>query len=121
MRVFILIICFLSCLTTAVSQILPSSLSGLELWLHSDSIDIQGADTVSTIYDCSGNSRDASQVSPSKRPTYILSDPLINNYPSISFNGNNQYFDGVGFLGQLTDYTTLVVIRIKANNIHNTK
>ena len=52
------------------------------------SIGFSAGTSVSAWYDKSGNGYDLTQTSGSEQPTYIASDPLMNNYPTV-FSGDN--------------------------------
>ncbi|MCB9446949.1 MAG: PKD domain-containing protein [Flavobacteriales bacterium] len=96
----------------------PSSLSNLQLWLRSDSV-ARSNDTVSTIFDRSGNGRNASQATDASKPLYIPAEPGVNNHPSIKFDGSNDFMTGTGALGGITKYTFFMVSRIRAHKNYN--
>lgn len=71
----------------ATPQLLPndSSLSGnLQLWFKADSISANDGDQIATWSDSSGNGKDASQSTESKRPTYKTN--VLNGKPVVRFN-----------------------------------
>jgi len=68
----------------------PSNLSGLNLWLKSDSV-ILNSNKVETWNDCSGNNNHAVQLSPANQPLWINNE--LNKKPVIQYNGSNQFFN----------------------------
>ena len=76
MRSFLFLIWFILFDLLVVAQNLPI-VSSLQLWLHSDSVELQGIDTVSKLYDCSGNGYDAEQLIPNSQPRYNVSEPIL--------------------------------------------
>lgn len=71
---------------------LPSSLSGLLIWLRADlGITLNGS-TVSAWADQSPNGNNAVQASPSNQPTYNPSVASLQNMPTLSFVANGSTF-----------------------------
>jgi len=72
----------------------PSDISSLHLWYKSDSISgLSHNDTVSTWADSSSNGFDATQATTSLKPTYKSSSDTLNGYPSVYFDGVDDYLD----------------------------
>ncbi|HIA13024.1 MAG TPA: PKD domain-containing protein, partial [Flavobacteriales bacterium] len=91
----------------------PDYINGLQFWLRSDSVELVGSDTVSVLYDLSGNGYDAFQNGAVSRPIFRSSEPNINNHPAIVFDGSNDYMEGdTGLLGGITDFSFVIVCRI---------
>lgn len=63
----------------------PTQLAGCQLWLRSDMGVSIVSGGVSSWADQSGNARDASQATGSKRPTLLQS--AVNGFPAVSFDG----------------------------------
>jgi PKD repeat protein len=75
----------------ASAQILPDDLPGLELWFRSDLGVTTELTTVALWEDQSGNDRDASTFAAGLRP--VLVDDVLNGYPAVRFDGNNDFLD----------------------------
>ena len=88
------------------SQILPTSIPGLSLWLSSDSGVTLNAGMVSQWNDLSGNNHPAIQGVPSRQPLYTTPVSLLNDKPVIRFDGAND------FLQTAASYTTGEVFMI---------
>ena len=88
---------------------LPSSLTGLQLWLRSDSVVTDGAGNVSQWTDQSGNARHALQSTAGFRPSYVGSDPLYAGLPSLQFSANSDTRMLVASLPQAQPYTCYAV------------
>ena len=72
----------------------PDTISGLTLWLKADAgIDTSG-NFVKQWNDQSSYANNASQADSLQQPQLIYHVPLLNNLPSIKFNGVNQFFNG---------------------------
>ncbi|MCB0395453.1 MAG: PKD domain-containing protein [Flavobacteriales bacterium] len=104
--------------TGSFSIIAPNLISGLTLWLRSDSVQLDN-DTLITLFDKSGNSYNATQSANINRPLYNPSLAAINNKPSIIFDGNNDYLNGTGAMGTMTNYSFFVVARVNAHKSYN--
>lgn len=89
------------------------------LWLRSDLGVTQAAGNVSTWSDQSGYGNDATQI-PGSQPTYVASNPIFNNYPTVRFAGSPQNFNltrldvfknitGCAWLGALSTTSSLAV------------
>lgn len=75
--------------------IIPSDLSGLVVWLSTDSGITLSGSNVSNWTDRSPENNDVSQYDSGLQPTFNSSDSDFNNLPSISVNGS-QYMDTSG-------------------------
>ena len=64
--------------------------SGMVLWLKGDSLDLTDGGSVSTWADASGNNRNFTQSTSSKKPTYIASESDFNNMPVLRFDGGDK-------------------------------
>jgi len=65
-------------------------LSGLALWLKSDSLDLAGGAAVTQWDDLSGNSRHFTQSTSSLQPSYVASDSDFNSKPVVNFDGSDK-------------------------------
>ena len=81
------------------------------LWVRSDSVEVID-DKVETWYDLSGNDYHLQQASSALRPAFI--DSVLNNYPSVTFNGVNNFLQ-VNF-GQAYNQPNSVFVIWKANS-----
>lgn len=72
----------------AVSANATPVMAGLELWLDASTIS-SSATSVSTWTDQSGNGRDASAAATGSTPTYVASNPLFSDRPTVSFDGGD--------------------------------
>ena len=72
---------------TGWGQQLPS---GMCLWLKADSLELNDGDAVATWADASGNNRNFTQSTSSKKPTYIASESDFNNMPVLRFDGGDK-------------------------------
>jgi PKD repeat protein len=106
---------------TRIFEVLdPKSIDNLELWLRSDSVALSATlDTVVTLFDKSGNNRNATQIDKTKQPKYKSVETNINDKPSIIFDGVNDLLIGSGNLGQLTNYSFFLVVRNNVNKNYN--
>ncbi|MFZ1545971.1 MAG: LamG-like jellyroll fold domain-containing protein [Candidatus Nitrotoga sp.] len=66
----------------------PITTTGLELWLDASAIST-GTTAVSTWADQSGHGRDATATGATSTPTYIASNSLFSNRPTVSFDGGD--------------------------------
>lgn len=74
-------------IVVAQSSFSPSDISGLKLWLRSDTGMVLSGNMVDQWNDISGNSNNAFQTISSIKPTLYASDTLLNNYPAVKFDG----------------------------------
>ena len=77
---------------TVESQIRPTEISGLQLWLRADSNVTLNGTTVSTWNDCSGNGNNVKQSTVAYQPSFVSN--IINGNPVLHFDGSNDYLDG---------------------------
>ncbi|MBI3519566.1 MAG: PKD domain-containing protein [Bacteroidetes bacterium] len=71
----------------AQSSFNPSDVSGLKLWLRSDTGIVLSGNIVDQWKDISGNNNHAFQPNSSIKPTWYASDTILNNYPAVKFDG----------------------------------
>ncbi len=64
--------------------------SGMVLWLKADTLDLTDGGSVSTWADASGNNRNFTQSTSTKKPTYIASESDFNNMPVLRFDGGDK-------------------------------
>lgn len=98
-----------------VGSILKNPIAGAAMQLVSfqdgktkaELVNVDGSDFVEDQFDISGNSRDATQTTQTKKPLYI--NNVINGRPALRYDGANDSlsFDGSFLAG--TDYTIFVV------------
>lgn len=99
---------------------IPSTIDSLTLWLRSDSVELDVSETrVIQLYDLSGNEYHANQSVNDKRPLYNNSEAAIAGHPTVVFDGFNDFMNGTGSLGEITDYTLMCVIRINGRKSYN--
>ena len=67
----------------------PRMIPNLVGWYEADSCHITQLGNIDTLYDKSGVNRHLIQNTINKQPKYVDCDSIINNCPSIYFNGNN--------------------------------
>ncbi|MGD0712251.1 MAG: hypothetical protein ABR968_13840, partial [Bacteroidales bacterium] len=108
MRKYLLLLVFYFISFFCFSQINPSNISGLVLWLRADSNVVLHGDTISQWGDCSGNGNNAIQTTPLSQPLYITNS--INGKPVISFNGLNQFLVGPTISNINTSSITIFVV-----------
>jgi PKD repeat protein len=72
----------------------PDAIAGLAVWLKADTGLIKNGNSISAWNNCVGNYNHVIQTNPSFKPTFVSSDAVINNYPAISFDGNNDFLVG---------------------------
>lgn len=65
----------------------PRMITNLVGWFVADSCHVDTLMRVDTLYDKSGNNNDIIQSTSNKRPMWVEQDSMINNYPSIYFDG----------------------------------
>jgi PKD repeat protein len=83
---FFALVVFLQ-LFVANAQILPSNITGLSVWLKSDSGVVLNGGNVSSWNDVSGNNYVFNAIGSSSRPSFVTSTNLINGKPTLSFDG----------------------------------
>ena len=69
------------------SQTLPNGISGLAVWLKSDSGVVLNGGNVSSWNDVSGNNYVFNAIGSSSRPGFVTSTNFINGKPTLSFDG----------------------------------
>lgn len=82
----------------------------------SDCISFSSSNSISTIMDKSGNSRDFTQVSGSKQPSYVYNE--INNENIIRFDGVDDIMTQNPFIYDLGSYTMFFVFKASAQGIN---
>jgi hypothetical protein len=85
----------------------PSNISGLKLWLKSDTGVIVNGTNVITWKDISGNFYDANQSIPIKQPS--ISNNVLNGISAIHFNGN-QILNGVTIPNLASSSLTVFIV-----------
>lgn len=87
--------------------------NGLSLWLRADAGATVGGGTVSAWADQSGHGFNGAAPGATAEPTYVASDPLINNKPTLRFDGSNDRFHNTTFdsLTNTTGYTAYYLAR----------
>lgn len=97
----------ISFLTPIFAQtISPNDISGLNLWLSADSVNIANG-KVSTWYDKVGNN-DANQTNISLQPQFV--DSIINNHPIVRFNGGFERLVGSSFINGINNSSFTIFI-----------
>jgi PKD repeat protein len=91
------------------SLLSPTDFAGLSLWLRSDTGVTLVNGGVQQWSDISGNNHHCIQNTSSARPT-IANTPLINNYPSLVFDGSNDALNGVLIPGLDTSSVTVFIV-----------
>lgn len=77
-----------------VATFSPDDISGLHLWYKSDSLSLSHGDTVSSWSDSSGNGISATQGTTSLQPTFQSTSNTANGYPTLFFDGVDDYLIG---------------------------
>ena len=72
----------------------PEHISGLHLWYKSSSLSLSHGDTVSSWGDSSGNGISAAQGTTSLQPTFQSTSNTLNGYPTVYFDGVDDYLIG---------------------------
>ena len=85
-----------------------ATISGLKLWLMGDSVTLSNG-RVSQWKDVSGNDNHATQSDNSKRPV-LIQEPLLNNKPTLNFDGINDILTGTTITGINNSSITIFVI-----------
>ena len=98
----------------------PKNISGLTVWLDPTVGCTLNSGTISQINDQSIVGNNAIQVNTSQQPLFVISDSLINNQPSIKFDGVNDFLDiadnsTIDFTSEFTTFT-LIKPRLVASN-----
>jgi hypothetical protein len=105
MKNFAIVVLFIS-FNFAFGQNTPQTITGLKLWVRSDSSQLSGS-SVMQLYDLSGNGFHLIQNNVSKRP--IIQPNALNGYPSVKLDGINDNFK-VGFGTALNDQITVFLV-----------
>ncbi|MES2566575.1 MAG: PKD domain-containing protein [Bacteroidota bacterium] len=87
LRITLLICLYNNTIIVAQSSFSPSAIPGLKLWLRSDTGVVLTGNLIDKWDDISGNSNNAFQSISSLKPTWYVSDTLLNNYPAVKFDG----------------------------------
>ena len=77
-----------------VATFSPDDISGLHLWYKSNSLSLSLGDTVSSWSDSSGNGINATQGTTSLQPTFQSTSNTVNGYPTLFFDGVDDYLIG---------------------------
>jgi len=77
-----------------VATFSPDDISGLHLWYKSNSLSLDHGDTVSSWSDSSGNGINATQGTTSLQPTFQSTSNTVNGYPTLFFDGVDDYLIG---------------------------
>ena len=98
----------------------PQNISGLTLWLNPTTGVVLNGGTVQQINDQSLFGNNAVQTNSTQRPIYVSSDTLINNQPSIKYDGSNDFLDiadntSLDYTSEFTAFA-LVKPRVVATN-----
>jgi hypothetical protein len=104
---------------SSTQPITPSDLSGLKLWLISDTgVTKDGSNKVSAWADQSGTGNSVSQDTASSQPSWI--DSVINQKPIIRFTGGSGLDDYLQYGGDVsaisTAFSVFLVIKFSANS-----
>lgn len=103
---FLLVLILVLALKSLNAQNTPQTISGLKLWVRSDSAQLSGS-SVTQLYDLSGNSYHLIQNTVNKRPN--IQPNAINGYPSVKLDGSNDNFK-VNFGSNLSDQITVFLV-----------
>ena len=93
--------------------------SGLALWLRADSITVDNGDTISEWKDQSGDGRDFTQTTASKKPTFVATDATFNNRPCLSFDGGDQLTLPFDVNLNTNEFTIFMVMSVTNDNDAN--
>ena len=90
--------------------------NGLVLWLRADDLDLEDGDSVDTWHDQSGDGRNFTQSTASKKPTFVASDATFNSKPCLSFDGGDQL--SLAFDANLNsnEFTIFMVMSVTNDN-----
>ncbi|MCK5606161.1 hypothetical protein KAR91_29955, partial [Candidatus Pacearchaeota archaeon] len=87
----------------------PLSISGLIVWLEAElGFTLSDGDPITTWFDQSGNSNDATQGVAARRPTYR--ENIINTRPIVRFDGTDDYLATAAFSSALTQPNTIIAV-----------
>ena len=89
-------------------QVLPTSISGLKLWLDASQETYNDNDSVTTWHDKSGNGYDYTQ----STNIPVFKTNIVNGLPVVRFNGTSNYMDGSAttFVNATTSYTNVFMV-----------
>ena len=108
-KYLLLVICGMS-VFIGFSQFVPNDSVGLAAWYRSDSVHMTGVgNTIDTLYDLSGNSLHAYQLSGSQTPDLILNE--INSFPVVRFNSATDMDVDNLILEQARAYTIIAIVK----------
>jgi hypothetical protein len=93
--------------------------NGLALWLRADSIDVDNGDAISEWKDQSGDGRDFTQTTASKKPTFVATDATFNNRPCLSFDGGDQLTLPFDVNLNTNEFTIFMVMSVTNDNDAN--
>lgn len=88
----------------------PNSVSGNTLWLSADGSVTEFSGQVLAWSDNSGNSIAFAQGVAANQPTLVANEPLLNNKPTIHFDGTSDYFTAGNVLNIGTDNLSIFMI-----------
>jgi len=92
----------------------PDSISGLNLWLKADELDLDNDDAVATWADSSGNENDATQTTNENRPTFKTN--ILNGKPVVRFNGSNSFLNvGNDVFDGISNQTSVFIVAATAS------
>lgn len=90
--------------------------SGLVLWLRADDLDLENGDSVDTWHDQSGDGRNFTQSTASKKPTFVASDATFNSKPCLSFDGGDQLTLDFDANLNTNEFTHFIVMSVTNDN-----
>jgi len=96
------------------SSFKPTDISGIQMWLRSDSLVTLNGSQVSQWGDISGNGNNFLETTGWMQPALIPSDTLLNNYPVIKFDGSGTRLE-TSFI-QPNIYTIFFIYAHKVGN-----
>ncbi len=114
LKFIITIACLLGLNTVLVSQILPSDIANLNLWLKSDQGVITSGNNVTNWSNSSALGNDAFQDNPIRQPEFLNNVTEINDKPALLFEGS----EFIAF-PKINTIRTLFVVASKDNNSSN--
>ena len=95
--------------------VLPSTISGLMIWLKADAITgLSDGASISSWPDSSGNNLNATQSNTGDQPIYKAN--IINGEPVVRFNGTSDYMETSDWSGTLTNRTLIAVTTLATLN-----
>lgn len=89
----------------------PALLGNLQLWLRAQSLDLSNGARVGTWVDSSGKGNSGSQSTLDSQPRKI--DDVLNGYPVVRFDGDNDFFTFANFLSTFAAGEIFIVLRPK--------